>query len=270
MNPASFPDGPMAKARRCLATLGLLLALVACGGGGPGRAVDLSEATRPADVAVLMMGNSHTAGAGLPSRLQATLQAALPGRSVLVIVAPSSAFLDEHLHDDTTLALLGARRWQAVVLQAQKYSSSGQYSYSTAGAEELIRRSRTAGAVPVMFPEWARRGVDEADRIWALHAGIAGREPACVAPIPQAWEHALADHPRLPLHAGDGNHAAPAGAQLTALVLMATITGVSPATLGDVPGGGNSTQQGQLRAAAAAALAEQGARAFCPGDPLVR
>lgn len=260
----------MGLTSRFLATLGLLLALAACGGGGPTRAVDLSVATRPADVAVLMMGNSHTVGAGLPARLQATLQAALPGRSVLVFVAPSSAFLDEHLHDDTTLALLGARRWQAVVLQAQKYSSSGQYSYSTAEAEELVRRSRAAGAVPVMFPEWARRGIDEADRIWALHAGIAGREPACVAPIPQAWAHALADHPRLPLHAGDGNHAAPAGAQLTALVLMATITGVSPATLGDVPGGGNSTLQGQLRAAAAAALAEHGARAFCPEDPLVR
>lgn len=272
MNRACSPAGPMALAKRFLAAWGLslvVLALAACG-GGPGRDVDLADATRPADVAVLMMGNSHTVGAGLPDQLQASLQAALPGRSVLVVVAPSSAFLDEHLHDDTTLALLGARRWQAVVLQAQKYSSSGQYTYSTAEAEELVRRSRTAGAVPVMFPEWARRGIDESERIWALHAGIAGREPACVAPIPQAWEHALAEHSRLPLHAGDGNHAAPAGAQLTALVLMATITGVSPATLGDVPGGGHSTQQGQLRAAATAALAEQDARAFCPGDPLVR
>lgn len=232
--------------------------------------MDLAEATQPADVAVLMMGNSHTVGAGLPTRLRAALQAALPGRSVLVIVAPTSAFLDEHLHDDTTLALLGARRWQAVVLQAQKYSSSGQYSYSTTEAEELIRRSRTAGAVPVMFPEWARRGINEADRIWALHAGIAGREPACVAPIPQAWTSALAADPTLPLHAGDGNHAAQAGAQLTALVLMATITGVSPAALGDLPGGGNAALQSQLRAAAAEALAGQDGRAFCPGDPLVR
>lgn len=154
-------------------------------------------------------------------------------RSVLVIVAPTSAFLDEHVHDARTLALLQARRWQAVVLQAQKYSSSGQYTYSTAEAEELVRRARSAGAVPVLFPEWARRGIDEAGRIWALRAGIAGRQPACVAPIPQACESALAVDATLPLHAGDSNHSAPAGAQLTA-------------------------------------LAAQDARAFCPGDPLVR
>lgn len=261
---------PFALARRFLAGIGFALALSACGGGGSAGEVDMAAATQPADVAVLMMGNSHTVGAGLPERLRASLQAALPGRSVLVYVAPRSAFLEQHVHDDTTLALLGARRWQAVVLQAQKYSSSGQYSYSTAEAEELVRRSRTAGAVPVLFPEWARRGIDEADRIWALHAGIAGREPACVAPIPQAWTSALAATPTLPLHAGDGNHSALAGAQLTALVLMATITGVSPATLGDVPGGGDATLQGQLRAAASEALTRQDARAFCPGDPLVR
>jgi hypothetical protein len=270
MTPPSFLAEPIARTSRLLAAACCALAMAACGGGGNDAPVDLGAATQPADVAVLMMGNSHTVGAGLPERLRVALQAALPGRSVLVIVAPTSAFLEEHVHDARTLALLQARRWQAVVLQAQKYSSSGNYTYSTAEAEELIRRSRTAGAVPVLFPEWARRGIDEAGRIWSLHAGIAGRQPACVAPIPQAWESALAADATLPLHAGDGNHSAPAGAQLTALVLMATITGVSPASLGDLAGGGDANLQASLRAAAEAALAAQDARAFCPGDPLVR
>jgi hypothetical protein len=247
--------------------LALAWALGACGGGTT-TTQEAADAT--ADVAVLMIGNSHTEGAGLPQRLQTLLQMALPGRQVLVMVAPSSAFLDEHLNDDSTLALLTARRWQAVVLQAQKYSSSGQVEYPTVAAEEFVRRARAQGAVPVLYPEWARRGVDEAGRIWALHQGIAGRVAACVAPIPQAWKAALTADPTLPLHAADGNHASDVGAQLTAWVLMATITELSPATFGDVPGGGNAGRQRQLRTAASVALAAQGGRALCPGEPAVR
>ncbi|MFN0185445.1 MAG: hypothetical protein ACKVQR_16660 [Aquabacterium sp.] len=263
---------PRPSLRRRAAGWLAALALSACGGGGDSGAADsrTADVSQSADVAVLMMGNSHTGGAGLPARLQAALQAALPGRSVFVYAVPRLAFLDEHLEDPATLALLGARRWQAVVLQAQKYSSSGMVDYPTAAAEELVRRVRNSGAVPLLYPEWARYGVDEADRIWALHAGIAAREPACVAPIPQAWSHALVADPALRLHASDGNHAAEAGAQLTSLVLMATITGISPASVGDVAGGGEAGLQAMLRGAAAAALAAHGARSLCPGQPLIR
>jgi hypothetical protein len=255
---------------RCLAAA-LLFGLPGCGGGAdpsspPGSSHALDDAARRADVAVLMMGNSHTVGAGLPGRLQVQLQAALPGRSVAVVVAPASGFLDDHLADPATQALLQARRWSAVVLQAQKYSSSGTVSYSTAAAEALIRQVRALGAMPVLYPEWARQGIDEADRIWALHAGIAAREPACVAPVPQAWAAALARDAGLPLHDTDGNHAASAGAQLTALVLLATLTGRSPSDTPEAPDLAATARQPLLREAAAAAAAAQPPRALCPGQ----
>ena len=79
-------------------------------------------------------------------------------------------------------------------------------TYSTAEAVQLIRISREQRAVPVMFPEWPRRDVDETQRIYDLHASIAQSEPACVAPIGQAWDLALARDPTLTLHASDGNH----------------------------------------------------------------
>jgi hypothetical protein len=261
----------------------VLAVLAACGGGSSGSGAPvgtdgsatagtttLTEAQRQADVGVLMMGNSHTVGAGLPEKLAALLRAALPGRSVAVVVAPGSAFLDEHLSDSTTQALMTARRWSAVVLQAQKYSSSGLFDYSTAAAEEWVRRSRAQGAVPVLFPEWARAGIAETPRIWALHSGIASRVPACVAPIPQAWDRALGGDAASRLHSSDGNHAAAAGAQLTALVLAATITGFAPTQLAETAVGGDAALQHSLRTSAAEAVAQQDPRAYCPGDPLVR
>ena len=131
--------------------------------------------------------------------------------------------------------LLRSQDWSFVILQAQKYSSSGQFVYSTEEAKELVRISRTQHAVPIMFPEWPRKDIDETQRIFDLHVSIAQAEPACVAPIPQAWDLALARDPTLTLHASDGNHSAPAGAFLAALVLYATITGLSPLDLPALP-----------------------------------
>lgn len=251
----------------CVSAAGLQLA---CGGTSPTAQAETSStasaAAATADVKVLMLGNSHTAGADLPSQLAAMLRAALPGRSVAVVVAPGYLFLEERLHDPGTVALLQSQPWHAVVLQAQKYSSSGLYSHSTAEAEELVRRVSAARAAPVMFPEWGRRGIEETPRIWALHAGIAARAPACVAPVPQAWDLALQRHPALALHASDGNHAEASGAFLAALVLHSTLTGLSPLALPDLPGPVPADVQGLLRHAAADAALQQPPRALCPAD----
>jgi hypothetical protein len=154
-----------------------------------------------------------------------------------------------------------------VVLQAQKYSSSGQFEYSTEEAKELVRRSRVQNAVPIMFPEWPRRDIDETQRIFDLHVSIAQAEPACVAPIPQAFDLALARDPTLTLHASDGNHSAPAGAFLAALVLYATITGLSPLdvpVLSQYPV--SASVQQTLRGVAAEVVQTVPPRMWCPGD----
>jgi hypothetical protein len=118
-----------------------------------------------------------------------------------------------------------------------------------------------------MFPEWPRRDIDETQRIYDLHVSIAQAEPACVAPIPQAWDLALARNPSLTLHAADGNHSAPAGAFLAALVLYATITGLSPL---DVPPLAqypvNVSLQETLRGIAAETVQTVPPRMWCPGD----
>jgi hypothetical protein len=247
------------------------MALAACGSGGVGSSSPPPPppASGLADINLLFMGNSHTAAHGLPQTVGALVRAARPDRSVHVEVAPDWGFLEDHASNPRTLELLDRRRWTFVVLQAQKYSASGQFSYPIEPAIELARRARAAGAVPVMFPEWPRRGVPETQRIYDLHVSIAQREPACVAPIGQAWDIALARHPGLVLHDADGNHSAAPGAFLAAVVIASTMTGVPPDAFPVVSQAGVDAElQARLRDAAAEAVALHPPRQWCPGDPL--
>ena len=130
-------------------TLGLsALLLAGCGGGGgendaPAAAAPIPAAPAPttapvatanADISLLMMGNSHTSVNDLPETLAAMVRIARPGRTVAVAVAPGYMFLEERVGNAPTMALMRGQRWTSVILQAQKYSTSGQFSYSTAEA----------------------------------------------------------------------------------------------------------------------------------------
>ena len=256
-----------------IAALGVLaLALWGCGGGGSGDEQQGGATTGPppttADISLLFMGNSHTSFHNLTGMVADMIRAGRPGKTVASVEAPGWMFLDERVNDVQSLSLLRGQRWSFVTLQAQKYSTSGQLTYSTAEAEQLIGMARQSGAVPIMFPEWPRRDVAEPQRIYDLHVSIAQRQTACVAPIGQAWDLALARHPNLTLHASDGNHSAPAGAFLAALVLYATMTGSSPLELpafSQYPV--DSDTQSLLRAIADETVRMVPPRFWCPMDP---
>jgi hypothetical protein len=216
---------------------------------------------------MLFLGNSHTQANELTEMVADMVRAGEPGKSVAAVEAPGSLFLDERLRHAGTMTLLRNQDWSYVILQAQKYSTSGQTEYSIAEAAQLVYISRQQHAVPVMFPEWPRRGINETRRIYDLHVSIAQVEPACVAPVGQAWDIALGREQTLQLHAADGNHATPAGAFLAALVLYATITGNSPLDLPPFPQHPiDTTLQETLRGIAAEAVQTVPPRMWCPGD----
>lgn len=256
---------------RYLLLTALLAFATACGGGGGSSASSVEPppppASGPADLALLFMGNSHTASHDLPGTVAAMVRAARPGKTVSVDVAPDWGFLEDHAGNPRTLELLDRRRWSFVVLQAQKYSTSGQFSYPIEPAIELARKSRATGAVPILFPEWPRRGIDETQRIFDLHVSIAQREPACVAPIPQAFDLLRSRNGALVLHEADGNHSAPAGAFLAALVIAATMTGTPPDMLPFISRPGvDADTQAELRRAAADTVLAYPPRQWCPAD----
>jgi hypothetical protein len=265
---------------RLLLALALAIPLAACGGGSGSAAAppaplaaatSLSTAeTRAADIRVLMMGNSHTSVNNLPAMLAAMLRAGRPGKTVAVVVAPTWATLDQHLNNVITPALFNAQSWSAVVLQAQQYSSSGAFEYSIAEAVQWSEMVRAKQAVPVMFPEWPRLGIDETQRIFDLHLRIAKLAPACVPPIPQSFDLAAVRLPGVVLHDADGNHSAPNGAFLAALVLYATMTGNAPQALPDLGAFAiDSATQGKLRAVADEQVRLLSPRALCPNDVFI-
>lgn len=249
-----------------------VLVLGACGGGGGGSSppdVPPPPLASKADVQILFMGNSHTAANRLPGMVAELVRAAWPGRTVEAVEAPGWMFLEQRATDRASLELLRSTRWRFVVLQAQEYSSSGAFPYPIGGAVELVKQSRAIGALPILFPEWPRAGVNETQRIYDLHLSIAREAPACVPPIPQAWDLSLARHPDLRLHAPDGNHAAAPGSLLAAMVITATMTGASPDSLPNIEEFGvDAAVQSRLRAVAAETVLAHAPRMGCPQDPV--
>ncbi len=223
--------------------------------------------------ALLFMGNSHSSANDLPGLVARLIEVGEAGSSAEAELAPGWGFLADRLNDGVSRQSLESRPWTHVVLQAQKYSTTGLYSYPTTAAEEWIRRVKAQGAVPVMFPEWPRRGnFEEGARVHRLHLSIAGREPACVAPVGLTWDAALLRHPGLVLHAPDGNHSNLAGALLTAYVFYQLLTGRSADALPVIPSIAVAADtQRQLKAVAAEVTAahSDSCLQFGMGGPVV-
>jgi hypothetical protein len=270
---AAILKGRAHQMRIALPGLLILFLAAACGGSGEssqnGGGASIGPPSASADISMLFMGNSHTSYNNLIGMVAAMVTTGRPQKTVAAVEAPGWMFLEERLNDRASRDVLASQNWTFVILQAQKYSTSGQFNYSTAEAKELIRLARERQAVPILFPEWPRRGVQETQRIYDLHVSIAQEQAACVAPIGQAWDLALARHPSMTLHDPDGNHSAPAGAFLTALILYATMTGLSPLDLPHLPQFSiDAGTQEALRGVADETVRMIPPRTWCPSDPV--
>ena len=229
--------------RRRLFTCFIAVLLAGCDGGGAasdsqasGDTADPVPLSRYAEsrpladnsdasaYTVLIMGNSHAAGLYLV--LADLLALGQPEKPVDVRLSSSSRFLDERVNDGVSEQMLESESWSHVILQAQKYSTTGANTYPTNAAEYWVRGSKLQGSTPIMFPEHPREGNTwEGQALWDLHKGIAVRENTCVAPVGPVWDEVGFRDPLLELHEPDGNHASMTGILLTALVFYPIITG---------------------------------------------
>lgn len=206
-------------------TVLFLVSILMLFSGAIAGAEENGNANVPEAYELLFIGNSHSRVNGLPELVATLIRTGLPGKSATVAVAPGLRFLSDRLGDDITEQMLNSRAWTHVILQGQKYSSSGLYNYPTDAAEVWIRLVKERNARPVLFPEWSREGyTGEGVFIHNLHLGISSRESACVAPVGLAWEESKARYPTLDLYADDGNHSNLNGALLTAFVFYELLT----------------------------------------------
>ena len=174
-----------------------------------------------ANLRILFVGNSHTRTS--PSFLGILLKRSLPENHIL-IARSMGGFLADHQNHPNTLNLIDYGQWDFVILQAQKYSTSGKYTYPIEGAVTLVKRAQAQGAEVIMFPEWSRQEVpDEYKRIDRIHEQISSKTGAQVAPIGRTWEVIQKEFPELSLYHADGNHASPDGHFVNACVFFLLI-----------------------------------------------
>jgi hypothetical protein len=202
---------------------------------------------------VLLMGNSHASG--LTPVLAELLALGQPNKSIDVQMSPSRGFLYEFVNDGVSEEILESEQWTHVILQGQRYSTSGINTYPTDAAEYWVRGSKLQGATPIMFPEHPQQDNNwEAQALWNLHSAIANRENACVAPVGLVWEYTMFEVPSLELHLPDGNHADDAGLLLTAMVFYEIITGQPAVSLPELSTFGIDTGTEQIMKAAVSTI----------------
>jgi hypothetical protein len=211
---------------------------------------------------VLLFGNSHLQSHDLPGMLQLMLQQGRPQAISRVQRADDWAFLDERLADGRSWPLLQSQPWTHLVLQGQKYSTTGLYSYPIDASLSWIALAKQLQITPVLFPEHARAGnKEEGERVYLLHQRIARQDAACVVPIPLGW-YQLMQQTGLGLHEPDGNHANKTGAAFTAFMLYQVLSGDPADQLPTIPALALSASvQQQLRQWASATLQQYPA---CP------
>lgn len=212
---------------------------------------------------LLVFGNSHVRSHHLADLIVQMIQTGRPGAKATAELAAGSFFLDERFTNQNDLLLLQSKTWTHLILQGQKYSTSGAYFYPTDKTVTWVKASKAQQVTPVLFPEHPTAGnKTEGMRVHQLHQSIQQQESSCLAPVGLAWDRALELYPQLALHNSDGNHAALAGAFLTALVFYQSITGNNADTLPQLSNVALSARsQQQLRQAAAATLQQYPA---CP------
>lgn len=271
--PTLHPDDTMFDRLAC--TLLITFAVAACGGGSNGKSAEAGSTPpgggppaivlRPAPLpdnraktpmSVLWFGNSHTYGHNLPEVVRQLLSVGA-GIDAQMHIAPGSTYLDERWSNADDVRLLQSQQWSALVLQAQKYSTTGQYTYPTTETENWISLAKMQQTMPVLYPEHPRDGnLEEGLRVFQLHQGIAARQSACVAPVGPVWDYVIQNEPLLRLHSNDGNHANAHGALLTAYVFYQVLSKKLAVELPDVASlPVPVTAQASLRSAASRLLA---------------
>ena len=207
-------------------------------------ALAFGQEDAPKPVTVHFIGNSYTHQNDLPGMVAAMGRAV--GHPLEVSrTTRGGAWLEQHWSNQKLLRTLRDTPPRWIVLQEQSQMAlvrAGRLRDGRAVEDgrvfmhEHVRRfaalARTNDIQVALYQTWARERIpDQTEPLAEAYETIAAEVGARVAPAGRAFAKAVAEGHDL--YKGDGSHPTRAGTYLAACCMVATITGVDPATIPD-------------------------------------
>lgn len=206
-----------------------ILVMMAATGPGQGAALQ-TEASLPADVRILFIGNSLTFYNNLPvvvsQMYAAEHRLALTGQHT-----PGGIGLAQHAQSPEVAAKIASQKWDFVVLQDQSAMPQVNPQSTLDGAKKLCDLIHKAGAVPVFYLTWAYPtkappgiNVEMQKALTRTYRQAAEANHALLAPVGPAWQIALERDPSVNLYMPNDYHPSPEGSYLAACVLYSVMS----------------------------------------------
>lgn len=169
-------------------------------------------------LAILFIGNSHTAYNDLPGMVRNLL---VSGEQIKKVTTKSvtGGLLNDQAASEGLKKEISSGKWNVIVLQGAMVSSSHKYKYKQDGGIQLAKLAKKSGARTLLFAEWPRKGWDEAQYIMQVYEEIARASLTEIVPIPYVFRTAINRVQDLNLWQADGNHATSIGTYLASLTL---------------------------------------------------
>lgn len=196
----------------------------------------------PEDLDVLFIGNSYTIMHDLPGLVaQLGSQAGIEVHAEML--ATGGQDFEYHLARSKTVAVLGQRDWDVVVLQSHSLDPLRNPEGFHEAGKGLVELVRESGASPVLFETWARKSGHNLYNYFEPTGGspdamfsavrdeyfsLADETGVEVVEVGKAWREMRKHAPELDPYASDAAHPGRLGAYLTANVFFAALTDVSP------------------------------------------
>jgi hypothetical protein len=171
----------------------------------------------PKTLNVYFLGNSHTANFNVPEMVARLLEN--PGKLQIKTGMRTAGFLEDFARNQYVRTEIASGRWNILVMQGAKLSSSHRYEYDHTGSIELAKLATAKGMKVGYFAEWPRKGWNESNWIMDQYRGIGKSTSTPVIAVPLAFDRYLARNPRADVWSLDGNHSSITGAYLAACTI---------------------------------------------------